>query len=118
MADTHNLLAEWALNRVEQLGASYGDARVVESRDRYVSTKNGAVGQGNLSESLGIGIRVIADGAWGFASTDRLAREEVEQAATEAVRIAPASATVKKLDVALVPVQKFVVECVTPAAQQ
>lgn len=117
MAETFKLLAEWALNRAELLGASYADARVVASKDRYVSTKNGAVGQVNLSESLGIGIRVIADGAWGFASTDRLTREEVERAASEAVRIARASATVKKHDLILAPEHKFEDEWSSPVAK-
>src|SRR5437773_12420759 len=58
-------------------GASYGDARLMHLRQRDLTTKNGRVGTLSQSESIGLGIRVLADGAWGFASTDRLTREGV-----------------------------------------
>ncbi len=41
-------------------------------RQRDLTTKNGQVGTLAQSESIGIGIRVLASGAWGFASTDRM----------------------------------------------
>ncbi len=89
------------------LGATYADARVIDNRERLISTKNGQVGQVSVTESLGIGIRVIAAGAWGFSSTDNLTREGIEAAASHAVEIARASATVKKHDVRLAPEQKI-----------
>jgi len=110
-------VAEWALNRAEQLGTSYADVRVVEWRDRFISTKNGQVGQANVSESLGVGVRVLADGAWGFASTDRLTRQGVEQAASRAVEIARASALVKENGVSLVPEQKVEADWTSPIRQ-
>ncbi len=92
-----------ALDRAVQSGAAYADVRMVESAERYVSTKNGKVGQASSSETLGLGVRVIASGAWGFSSTDQLTAEGVQAAATRAVEIARASALVKKQDVALAP---------------
>ncbi len=92
-----------ALDRAVQMGATYADARVVESAERFLSTKNGKVGQAASSENLGLGVRVIAAGAWGFAATDRMTAEGVQAAATRAVQIARASALVKKRDVALAP---------------
>src|SRR5512142_81717 len=89
-------IAEWALNVAQGRGASYADARVVDERNRALTTKNGKVGSAASSESLGIGIRVIADGAWGFAATDDMRREPVEQTAARAVEIARASARVKR----------------------
>ncbi len=96
-------LANWALNHAELCGASYADARVIDSRERTVSTRNGRVGQVSASESLGIGVRVIAGGAWGFAATDNLSRQSVEATAARAVEIARASATAKKRDLVLAP---------------
>jgi TldD protein len=96
-------LANSALDTVRRRGASYADARVVDIRQRDLSAKNGQVGTLNESESLGIGIRVIADGAWGFAATDRLTREGVQACAAQAVSIARASALAKRGDVALAP---------------
>ncbi len=96
-------LAHAAIETARRRGASYADARVVDVRQRDLSTKNGQVGTLNESESLGIGIRVIADGAWGFAATDRLTREGVQACAAQAVSIAKASALAKRGDVALAP---------------
>jgi TldD protein len=84
-------------------GATYADARVMDIRQRDISTKNGAIGTVAESESLGIGVRVIANGAWGFASTDRLTREGVQACAAEAVAIAKASALAKTHNVVLAP---------------
>jgi TldD protein len=82
-------------------GATYADARVMDIRQRDISTKNGLVGTVVESESLGIGVRVIASGAWGFAATDRLTREGVQACAAEAVAIAKASALAKTHNVVL-----------------
>ncbi len=96
-------MAGWALETARVRGASYADVRVVDERQRALATKNGKVGHAADAESQGIGIRVIADGAWGFAATDSLAREAVERTAARAVAIARASARVKQYDIALAP---------------
>ncbi len=96
-------IAEWALGTAKVRGATYAEARVVHERDRALATKNGKIGIASSFESLGAGIRVIADGAWGFAATENLTRESVERCAAEAVAIAKASALVKERPVELVP---------------
>jgi TldD protein len=101
-------LAYWALETARTRGATYADARVMDIRQRDLSTKNGEVGNLAESESLGIGVRVIAGGAWGFASTDRLTREGVQACAAEGVSIAKASALAKRHDVVMVPETAFV----------
>src|SRR4029077_7965182 len=71
------MMQDWANLGIETAklrGATYADARVMDIRQRDISTKNGEVGTLLESETLGIGIRVVASGAWGFASTDRLTR--------------------------------------------
>ena len=100
--------AACALDTAKRRGASYADARVMDIRHRDISTKNGEVGTLSESESLGIGIRVIANGSWGFASTDRLTREGVQACAAEAVAIAKASALAKVEDIALAPESAYV----------
>src|ERR1700719_2350833 len=99
--------ANWALDTAKVRGASYADARVMDIRLRDLSTKNGQVGTLSESESYGIGIRVIAQGSWGFASTDRLTREGIAACAAEAVAIAKASALAKRHDVEMVPVNAY-----------
>ena len=74
-------LAEKALEAATRRGVTYADVRVVEARERHVSTKNGQPGHIGFSESLGLGIRVIADGCQGFAATDDLSTRGIERAA-------------------------------------
>src|SRR5882757_4005321 len=97
--------ANWALDTAKLRGATYADARVMDIRIRNLSTKNGHVGTLSESESFGIGIRVIAQGSWGFASTDRFTREGIAACAAEAVAIAKASALATRHDVEMVPVE-------------
>jgi TldD protein len=97
-----------ALDTALAHGATYVDVRVVDIRQRYLSTKNGQAAQVRESESLGLGIRVIADGAWGFAATDDLTRASIDETAAQAVEIARASALAKKHDVQLAPEEKVV----------
>ncbi|MBI2956238.1 MAG: TldD/PmbA family protein [Acidobacteria bacterium] len=106
--------ASWALDTAVARGATYADVRLLDARSRNLSTKNGTVGTVSESESLGLGIRVIADGAWGFAATDQLTREQISETAARAVAIARASARVKKKDVVLAPEQKITAVWKTP----
>ncbi len=100
--------SNWAIDIARARGASYADARVMDIRQRDLSTKNGEVGTLAENESIGIGIRVIASGAWGFASTDRLTREGVQACAAQAVAIAKASALAKRHNVVMAPEQAHV----------
>src|SRR5689334_24565410 len=97
-----------ALDTAKLRGASYGDTRVMHLRQRDLTTKNGQVGTLAQSESIGIGIRALANGAWGFASTDRLTREGVAACAAQAVAIAKASALAKRGETEMVPEDAFV----------
>src|SRR5262249_17529539 len=99
--------ANWALETAKSRGATYADARVMDIRQRDLSTKNGKVGTLAEAESFGIGIRVVAGGSWGFAATDRLTREGIDACAAEAVAIAKASALAKVADVRMVPVDAY-----------
>src|SRR6201981_3171257 len=96
-------VANWALNTAAARGASYTDVRVIAQRSRALTTKNGKVGSASDSESVGMNVRVIADGAWGFAASAGLGRGAVEATASRAVEIAKASARVKREDVRLAP---------------
>lgn len=98
-------IASWVLNVCHSRGVQYAEARVVDERQRALATKNGKIGTASDSESLGLGIRVLADGAWGFAATEDLTRAGVETAAGRALEIARASASVKQQDVHLAPEQ-------------
>ncbi len=92
-----------ALDAASRRGVQYADTRAIESREREVTTKNGKAGHVSSSESAGVGIRVLADGCWGFAATDDLTSEGIEAAAALAVEIARSGVAAKKHDVALAP---------------
>src|SRR6516225_12010073 len=101
-------LTAFALNTAKLRGAAYADARVMHLRQRDLTTKNGEVGTLAQSESIGIGVRVLAIGAWGFASTDRLTKEGVEACAAAAVKIAKASSLAKRSEVVMAPENAYV----------
>ena len=82
-------------------GATYSDVRVMHLRQRDLTTKSGRVGTLGQSESIGLGIRVVANGAWGFASTDQLTPAGVAGCAAQAVAVARSSALAKKESVQL-----------------
>src|SRR5580765_7560321 len=97
-----------ALDTAQLRGASYSDTRVMYLRQRDLTTKNGQVGTLAQSESIGIGIRVLANSAWGFASTDQMTRHGVAACASQAVSIAKASALAKREDVVMAPEDAYV----------
>src|SRR6185436_20834902 len=97
-------LAQNALDAAVRRGVSYVDVRVIEEQDRHVSTKNGKAGDVSSSTTLGLGVRVLDKGCWGFAATDDLTPDGLEAAAALAVEIARASAMAKKQDIVLAPV--------------
>ena len=107
-------IADWALDVANHLGASYADVRLADDRHRGLSTKNGKVGSASVAESLGFGVRVIADGAWGFAASDDLTRAAVEATAARAVEIAKASSRVKLHDIQLAPEKAMTAEWTSP----
>ncbi|HLK04121.1 MAG TPA: TldD/PmbA family protein [Candidatus Acidoferrum sp.] len=101
-------LAGHSLDVAKLRGATYADARVMHLRQRDLTTKNGEVGTLAQTESIGIGVRALANGAWGFASTDRLTKDGVAACAAEAVKIAQASALAKRSDVVMAPEDAYV----------
>jgi TldD protein len=107
-------LAAWALNIASQRGATYADVRVIDDRSRALATKNGKIGNASDSRSEGFNIRVLMDGAWGFASSRELERSSVEATAGRAVDIAKASARVKQSDVQLAGEKPVRAEWTTP----
>ncbi|MDP2726566.1 MAG: TldD/PmbA family protein, partial [Dehalococcoidia bacterium] len=96
-------LATRALDTAKSRGATYADIRIIYSKSESITAKNGKVEALAMGESQGFGIRVIAEGAWGFASSGRLTTREVDRVAALAVRTAQASATVKHADVDIGP---------------
>jgi len=97
-------LARKLLERAREAGATYADVRVIRQKEQGVTVKDGVVASVTNQEDAGLGVRVIAQGAWGFASAPGLDLERALQVAEEAVAIARASAMFKTgEDVCLAP---------------
>jgi TldD protein len=83
--------ARLAVDHSLSLGATYAEARVQRNLGHTYTLKNGTAEPVALTRKLGVGIRVIVDGALGFASTNSLEQPDIRSAAESAVRTAKAS---------------------------
>jgi len=88
-------LADDAMNAARAAGASYCDVRIGRYLRQFVITREDKVQNVVNTESTGAGIRVIANGAWGFAATNDLSPAGVVKAAQQAAAIAKANARVQ-----------------------
>ncbi len=103
-------LSRAAVEAAAAAGASYADARCVETRTERARVKNGATDALSADTDRGVGVRVIAHGAWGFAGTSDLSPTAVRETARRAVDLARAAATTIDQLVRLAPVEPAVDE--------
>lgn len=96
-------LADIALNAATAKGASYADVRIGRYLNQFVVTREKRVQNVSNTESFGVGIRVIANGCWGFAASYKVTKEDIAQTAERAVAVAKANAKIKANTVQLVP---------------
>ena len=85
-----DLLLE-ALDAARRGGASFADARFARSRTSGVSTRERQIVNVSEADTMGVGVRVLVDGTWGFGATRSLTRDGASAAAREAVAIARAN---------------------------
>jgi TldD protein len=91
-----------ALEEATKKGASYADIRISEILNEILTVKNGEPEAVTLLQTKGFGVRVIADGAWGFAGSIDINKEEIMKTVEKAVSIAKASAMLKKKEATLI----------------
>ena len=96
-----NELIDLALDGADRAGASYADIRISERETESLTVKNGALESAASNRSGGFGVRVLLDGAWGFAASGVLERSEVERVTREATEIARASARARREPIVL-----------------
>jgi len=97
-------LADAALTAAKAKGASYTDVRIGRYLRQFVITREDKVQNIVNTESYGVGVRVIANGCWGFAAiVDAKNEADMARAAEEAVAIAKANAKLLKEPVQLAP---------------
>ena len=99
------MLADTAMTAATQAGASYCDVRVGRYLNQFITTRDLNVENVVNTESAGVGVRVIAGGAYGFAATNDMTPDGVAAAARQAVAIAKANAKLQTEPVQLAPVK-------------
>jgi TldD protein len=105
-----------ALAEAKKLKASYCDIRIIRTRQQFLNIRlNPERGTGKTLEvpgvgdggSFGFGVRVIVDGAWGFAASPVVTAQEIARITAEAVGVAKANAMLKNKPVELAPVPAY-----------
>jgi TldD protein len=98
-------LADAAMNAATKAGASYCDVRIGRYLNQFITTRDLNVENIVNTESSGVGVRVIANGAYGFVATNVMTVDSVADAARQAVAIAKANARLQTEPVQLAPVK-------------
>lgn len=96
-------LVQRALAAATAAGASYADVRVVRVRHERLSAREERIESVTSSDEYGVGVRVIAGGAWGFSATPVVTAAEGERVARAAVAVARANAALLRRPVTLAP---------------
>lgn len=84
-------LLESICEKARKLGASFADARAFESASTGITRQDGRSDKLNQGTSSGLGIRVLKDHAWGFASVSETDRDSAFEALDAAISMAQAS---------------------------
>ena len=102
-AARNKALADAVLAQARAGGASYCDVRIGRYLNQAIQSREDRVLNVTNSESSGVGIRVIVDGAWGFAATHRQTADGVRETVARALAVARANARLREQPVQLAP---------------
>ncbi|MBE9125299.1 MULTISPECIES: TldD/PmbA family protein [unclassified Coleofasciculus] len=107
-------LATFAIDLIRKAGCEYGDVRFCTYRHQNLYARDRSLSQLSDNVSSGFGVRVLLEGAWGFAASPHKTQAEVERLVTLAVEIAKGSRLSQRIRVQLVPVDAYRDTYVTP----
>ncbi|PIE23311.1 MAG: peptidase C69 [Planctomycetota bacterium] len=93
--------ARAAIDCAQRLGASYCDVRFVREDRRELSVRMGQVSGLNTEQSLGVGVRVLVGGAWGYAAAPEPSQELLLKLAAQAYEQAAAGSRLRQQPVEL-----------------
>src|SRR5262249_41668833 len=96
-------LADAALQAAKSRGAEHADFRVERVRGQRISLSDGNLQGLSDSDDMGLAVRVIVNGTWGFASAVDLTPEAAAAAAAQAVEVASVSAAMNTEHIELAP---------------
>jgi TldD protein len=96
-------LTDAALTRAVDLGSEHADIRVERIRTQTISLRDAHLEAFADAEDLGLAVRVVHEGTWGFAAGVVLTAAEAVRLAEQAVAVAQVSASVASDRVELAP---------------
>ncbi|MDX6299099.1 MAG: TldD protein [Nocardioidaceae bacterium] len=85
-------MAQAALTRAQDFHVSHADFRFERIRSQDIRVRDGRLQGASDNEDIGFSVRVVLNGAWGFASGVVLSTESAVQVAETAVRTAQVAA--------------------------
>ncbi|HEY9764691.1 MAG TPA: TldD/PmbA family protein [Trichocoleus sp.] len=107
-------LATLAIDAIARAGCEYGDVRFCTYRSQNLFARDRSLSQLSDNVSSGFGVRVLLDGAWGFAASPYKTPAEVERIVALAVEIAKGSRLSQQTRVQLAPVKAYRDTYITP----
>ena len=100
-------LATQAIELIRQAGCEYGDIRLCNDRYQRLTARDRSLNNLSDNVSSGFGVRVLLNGAWGFAASHRKTPEEIARIVASAIEIAKGSHLTQREPVRLVPVEVY-----------
>jgi TldD protein len=107
-------LATLAIALIRQAGCEYGDIRICTYRHQNLTARDRSLNNLSDNVSSGFGVRVLLNGAWGFAASNRKTPEEIGRIVTLALEIAKGSHLTQQEPARLVPVEAYRDSYLTP----
>ncbi|HUL31883.1 MAG TPA: TldD/PmbA family protein, partial [Thermodesulfobacteriota bacterium] len=107
-------LVENILDVAKLKKVTYADIRVVRRQSEEIEVKNGKVEALTHDEDFGFGIRVLYQGAWGFACSSKVTKGEMGAVFAKALKIAKASSKVKGKEIVFPSASRIVDQYKTP----
>lgn len=107
-------LADAALMRASELGASFTSFRVERRKSQMARVRDRSVAGSSDDTEIGLAVQVIVDGTWGFAGTTELSIASAVRMAQEAITTARVSRPLRFEEVTLAPEPVHVGEWTSP----
>ncbi|MGK7953483.1 MAG: TldD/PmbA family protein [Xenococcaceae cyanobacterium] len=107
-------LAQTAIALIRQAGCEYGDIRICTYRNQSLTARDRSLNKLADNVSSGFGVRVLLNGAWGFAASHRQSLSEITRIVDLAVEIAKGSHLTQQEPVKLAPVAAYQDKYITP----
>src|SRR5437868_3795525 len=100
-------MADSAISISKKSGASYSDFRLSNFRSQRVVARENVIRGVSDNENFGFSVRVIIDGAWGFAASSTFTESEVSRVAKIACGIEKANKKIQRNRVELIPTPAY-----------